>query len=126
MEKRLVVITGVGTVNPTGNTAAESWAAIRAGVCGIGPITHYDTSDMKVKLAGEVKNIDLAEKLGKREAKKMDRFTQLALVAADEAMADSGLDREQEDLSRCGVICSSGIGGFETVGDAYQRGSTRG
>ncbi len=126
MEKRRVVITGVGTVNPTGNTAAESWAAIRAGVCGIGPITHYDTSDMKVKLAGEVKNIDLAEKLGKREAKKMDRFTQLALVAADEAMADSGLDREQEDLTRCGVICSSGIGGFETVGDAYQRGSTRG
>ena len=103
MEKRRVVITGVGTVNPTGNTAAESWAAIRAGVCGIGPITHYDTSDMKVKLAGEVKNIDLAEKLGKREAKKMDRFTQLALVAADEAMADSGLDREQEDLTRCGV-----------------------
>lgn len=126
MDKRRVVITGMGTVNPIGNTVEESWAAAKAGECGIGPITRYDTSGMKVKLAGEVKNLDLDALLGKRECKKMDRFTQLALAAADQAMADSGLDREGEDLSRCGVICSSGIGGFETVGDAYQRGSTRG
>lgn len=126
MEKRRVVITGMGTVNPIGNTVAESWSAAKAGQCGIGPITRYDTSNQKVKLAGEVKNLDIDGLLGKRESKRMDRFTQLALVAADQAMADSGLESEQEDRSRCGVIFSSGIGGFETVGEAYERGLERG
>ena len=126
MDKRRVVITGMGTVNPIGNSVEESWTAAKAGTCGIGPITRYDTGGMKVKLAGEVKDLDPDALLGRRECRKMDRFTQLALIAADQAMADGGLDREREDLSRCGVICSSGIGGFETVGDAYQRGSTRG
>jgi len=126
MEKRRVVITGMGTVNPVGNSVAESWAAVKAGTCGIGPITRYDAAEMKVKLAGEVKNLDLDALLGKRETKKMDRFTQLSLAAADECMADAGLDREKENLDRCGVIFSSGIGGFETVGQAHQRGSERG
>ena len=126
MEKRTVVITGMGTVNPVGNTVAESWAAVRRGDCGVGPITHYDTADMKVKLACEVKNLDIDGLLGKREAKKMDRFTQLALIAADEGMADAGLDREQENLDRCGVLLSSGIGGFETVETAHRRGRDRG
>ncbi len=126
MEKRRVVITGMGTVNPVGNSVADSWAAVRAGTCGIGPITRYDTSNMKVKLAGEVKNLDADALLGRRETKKMDRFTQLALIAAGECMADSGLDREQEDLDRCGVLFSSGIGGFETVGEAHRRGESRG
>ena len=76
MEKRRVVITGMGTVNPVGNTVAESWAAVKAGACGIGAITWYDTSSMKVKLAGEVKGLEPAALLGRREAKKMDRFTQ--------------------------------------------------
>lgn len=123
MDKRRVVITGMGTVNPIGNSVEESWTAAKAGTCGIGPITRYDTGGMKVKLAGEVKDLDPDALLGRRECRKMDRFTQLALIAADQAMADGGLDREREDLSRCGVICSSGIGGFETVGDAYQRGA---
>ena len=126
MEKRRVVITGMGTVNPIGNSVAESWQAVKDGKCGIGPITRYDCSDMRVKLAGEVKNLDIDSVLGKREAKKMDRFTQFALIAAQQAMDDSGLDREREDLSRCGVICSSGIGGFETVGGAFLRGESRG
>ncbi len=126
MEKRRVVITGMGTVNPVGNSVAESWAAVKAGTCGIGPITRYDTTNMKVKLAGEVKNLDLDALLGKRETKKMDRFTQLSLAAAGECMSDAGLDREKENLDRCGVIFSSGIGGFETVGQAHQRGSERG
>ena len=116
----------MGTVNPVGNSVAESWAAVKAGTCGIGPITRYDAAEMKVKLAGEVKNLDLDALLGKRETKKMDRFTQLSLAAADECMADAGLDREKENLDRCGVIFSSGIGGFETVGQAHQRGSERG
>ena len=126
MEKRRVVITGMGTVNPIGNSVAESWQAVKDGKCGIGPITRYDCSDMRVKLAGEVKDLDIDSVLGKREAKKMDRFTQFALIAAQQAMDDSGLDREGEDLSRCGVICSSGIGGFETVSEAHRRGESRG
>ncbi|MCI8538010.1 MAG: beta-ketoacyl-ACP synthase II [Oscillospiraceae bacterium] len=126
MEKRRVVITGMGTVNPVGNTVAESWAAVKAGTCGIGPITRYDTSEMKVKLAGEVKGLDIDSLLGRRESKKMDRFTQLALIAAGECMASAGLDLEQENLDRCGVLFSSGIGGFETVGEAHHRGQARG
>ena len=107
MEKRRVVITGMGTVNPIGNTVAESWQAAKDGVCGIGPITRYDTSSMKVKLAGEVKNLDAEGILGKRECKRMDRFTQLAMVAAAEAMTDSGLETEKLNLERCGVLCSA-------------------
>jgi len=126
MDKRRVVITGMGTVNPVGNSVAESWAAVKAGTCGIGPITRYDTSDMKVKLAGEVKRLDIDGLLGRREAKKLDRFTQLSLAAADEAVRDAGLDRETENPDRCGVIFSSGIGGFETVGQAHKRGEERG
>ncbi len=126
MEKRRVVITGVGTVNPIGNSAAEAWAAAKAGKCGIGPITRYDTAGRKVKLAGEVKNFDPDTLLGRREARKMDRFTQLALAAADEAMASSGIDRGAEDLDRCGVLFASGIGGFATVEEAAQRAAERG
>lgn len=126
MERRRVVITGMGTVNPIGNTVEESWQAAKAGKCGIGPITRYDTSNQKVKLAGEVKDLDIGALLGKRDAKKMDRFTQLALVASDQAVADSGLEMEKENLDRCGVLFSSGIGGFETVGEAYERGLERG
>ena len=126
MEKRRVVITGMGTVNPIGNTVAESWEAVKAGKCGIAPITRYDTANQKVKLAGEVKNLDVDGLLGKRESKRMDPFTRFALIAADQAVADSGLDLEKEDLDRCGVLISSGIGGFETVGEAYERGMARG
>ncbi|MCF2596325.1 beta-ketoacyl-ACP synthase II [Pseudoflavonifractor phocaeensis] len=126
MEKRRVVITGMGTVNPIGNTVAESWEAVKAGKCGIAPITRYDTANQKVKLVGEVKNLDVDGLLGKRESKRMDPFTRFALIAADQAVADSGLDLEKEDLDRCGVLISSGIGGFETVGEAYERGLARG
>ncbi len=126
MEKRRVVITGMGTVNPVGNSVLESWAAVKAGRCGIGSITRYDTADMKVKLAGEVKGLDLDALLGRREIKKMDRFTQLALAAAGECVAGSGLDRDAERPDRCGVLVSSGIGGFETVGEAHRRGTERG
>ncbi len=126
MEKRRVVITGMGAVTPIGNSVSESWAGVRAGVCGIGPITLYDTSERKVKLAGEVKGLDTEGILGKRECKKMDRFTQFAMIAAEEAMADSGLNMDTEDRSRCGVLLGSGIGGFETVGDSYEKGLKRG
>ena len=81
-KKRRVVITGLGTVNPTGNTVAESWAAIKDGRCAVEPITAFDTADFKVKLAAEVKNFDPAERIDKREARKMARFTQFAVAAA--------------------------------------------
>ena len=76
-KKRRVVITGLGTVNPTGNTVAESWANIKAGRCAVGPITAFDTADFKVKLAAEVKDFDPAARIDKREARKMARFTSL-------------------------------------------------
>ena len=91
MEKRRVVITGLGTVNPLGNNTADSWAAAKAGKCGIGPITQFDTTDFKCKLAGEVKGFDPETIVDKKEARKMARFTVLALAAAAEAVADSGL-----------------------------------
>ena len=91
-KKRRVVITGLGTVNPTGNTVAESWAAVKAGRCAVGPITAFDTTDFKVKLAAEVKDFDPAERIDRREARKMARFTQFAVAAADEAIHDSGIE----------------------------------
>ena len=111
-KKRRVVITGLGTVNPTGNTVAESWANIKAGRCAVGPITAFDTADFKVKLAAEVKDFDPAARIDKREARKMARFTQFAVAAADEAVRDSGLALEEIDHTRFGVILSSGIGGL--------------
>ena len=90
MEKRRVVITGLGTVNSLGNNVSASWDAAMAGKCGIGPITQFDASEFKCKLAGEVKNFD-PDRRRQKEARKMARFTLLALAAATEAIADSGL-----------------------------------
>lgn len=126
MEKRRVVITGLGTVNPTGNTAPESWQAIRAGQCGIGPITAFDTAGFRVKLAGEVKGFDPAAVIDRREVKKLARFTQFALAAAAEAWADSGLDAAAENAARIGVIVSSGIGSLPTIEAEHLRGQQRG
>ena len=126
MEKRRVVITGLGTVNPTGNTVPESWDAVRRGMCGVGPITHYDTTDSKIKLAAEVKNFDPAERVDKREARKMARFTQFAVAAAVEAMADSGLDLEHTDTTRFATIISSGIGGLPTIEEEHAKGEAKG
>lgn len=124
--KRRVVITGMGTVNPIGNNTADSWAAAKAGKCGIAPITLYDTSEQKVKLAGEVKNLALEDYIEKRELRKMDRFTQLCIVSAKEAFADCGLDMEKEDAGRCGVIIASGIGGLGTIEAEHSKGLEKG
>ena len=85
MEKRRVVITGMGAVTPIGSTAEESWQAVRQGVCGIAPITAYDASAQKVKLAAEVKDFDPSAHIDKRELRHLDRYVQLALVSALEA-----------------------------------------
>ena len=91
MEKRRVLITGLGTVNPLGHNAADTWQAVRDGVCGIGPITRYDCSAQKVHLAAEVKDWDPTTVLDKKDVRHMSRYTQLAAAAAKEALADSGL-----------------------------------
>lgn len=122
MEKRRVVITGLGAVTPLGHTAQASFAAARQGACGIGEITAFDVSDNKAKLAAEVKNLRVEEHLDKKEARKLDRFTQFALIAAQEAMQDSGLQLEQEDRGRIGVSVSSGIGGLSAIEREHSKG----
>ena len=126
MEKRRVVITGMGAVTPLGHTVSETWEAARAGVCGIAPITLYDASSQKVSLAAEVKNFDPAKVLDKKEVRRMDRFSQFAMYAAAEAMADSGLDLEQEDTARIGVCVSSGVGGMQSFQNSCEVGESRG
>ena len=126
MEQRRVVITGLGAVTPLGLTAEDSWQAVRQGVCGIGPITHYDASAQKVKLAAEVKDFVPENYLGRPEAKRMARFTQFAVVAAKQALADAGFSAEQTDPDRCGVIVSSGIGGQAITESEHSRGMERG
>ena len=126
MEKRRVVITGLGTVNPLGNTAAASWAAARAGQCGIGPIMQFDTTGFKCTLAGEVKDFDPSGVIDRKEARKMARFTQMALAAAAEALADSGLEPAADDAAQIGVIVSSGIGSLPTIEEQALRGAEKG
>ena len=126
MERRRVVITGLGAVTPIGLTAGESWQAVKNGVCGIGPITHYDSAAQKVKLAAEVKGFDPEALLGRQESKRMGRFTQFAVAAAREALSDAGFSVEQADPDRCGVILSSGIGGQAITESEHSRGMERG
>ncbi len=113
--KRRVVITGMGTINPLGHNTQDTWENVKKGVCGIDRITQIDTSEFKVKIAGEVKDYNPDEYLDKKEAKRMDRYTQFAMIAAKEAFADSGLDMTKENPLRCGTIVSSGIGGLKTI-----------
>lgn len=126
MERRRVVITGLGAVTPIGLTAGESWQAVKNGVCGIGPITHYDPAVQKVKLAAEVKGFDPEALLGRQESKRMGRFTQFAVAAAREALSDAGFSVEQADADRCGVILSSGIGGQAITEAEHSRGLEKG
>ena len=126
MEKRRVVITGVGTVNPLGHDVPGAWKAVRDGVCGIAPITLYDAAAQKVHLTAEVKEWDPTAVLDKKEVRHMSRFTQFAMVSAKEAMADSGLDLEHVDRTRCGVIVSSGIGGIAMTETEQMRCSEKG
>lgn len=114
MELKRVVVTGIGTISPVGSNAKETWENVVNGVCGIDLITLYDTTNFKTRFACEVKNFDAEKYFDRKEAKRIDRFTQFALIAADEAVKDSGIDLESIDRSRAGVIWSSGIGGVET------------
>ncbi len=115
MERRRVVVTGMGIICPTGNTVDEAWTNAAAGKTGIGPITRFDTSHLENHFGGEVKNFNPEEILGRREARRTDRVTQLGLYAARQAMADSGLVITEENRYDVGCVMGSGIGGIETI-----------
>lgn len=114
MEKR-VVVTGMGAITPIGNNVEEYFEGIVNGKCGIDNITLFDTESFKVKIAAEVKNYDAEEYLDKRVAKRLDRFTQFAIVAAREAYKDSGINEENTDMEKVATIVGSGIGGLGTI-----------
>lgn len=126
MSKRRVVVTGLGTVCPVGNDVETMWESIKNGVCGIDEITHFDPTDFKVKLAGEIKNLNVEDYINKKEAKRLDRFTQLAMIASKQAYQDSKLNIEEIDANRFGVILSSGIGGLQTIEDEKEKGMKKG
>jgi 3-oxoacyl-[acyl-carrier-protein] synthase II len=115
--RRRVVVTGLGTVNPIGLSVPEYWRNLLAGKSGIGPITLLDATDFKVKFAGEPKGFDPTGIVEARELRRLDRFTQYAMVSAREALADSGLDLAKLDPDRAGVILGTGIGGIDEFQD---------
>ncbi|NYF23984.1 beta-ketoacyl-ACP synthase II [Sporosarcina sp. JAI121] len=114
MEKRRVVVTGIGAVSPVGNSAEESWKAVLEGRSGIGPLTRLDRDQFPVKVAAEVKEFDIEEYVSRKDARKMDRFTHYALASSIMAMKDANLELEGELALRTGVWIGSGIGGMET------------
>lgn len=115
MNNRRVVVTGLGAITPIGNNVENFWKGIKEGTCGIDEITLFDTSNFKAKLAGEVKNYNPEDILDKKSAKRLDRFSQFAVIASKEAMKDSGITEENTDMTRVGAIISSGIGGIKTI-----------
>jgi len=114
MELKRVVVTGLGALTPIGNTIDEFWKGLISGKSGAAPITHFDATNFKTRFACEVKNFNPTDFLDRKEARKMDKFTQYAMVASQEAIDDSGLDFEKENKDRVGVIWGAGIGGLET------------
>src|SRR6478672_3689069 len=114
MQLKRVVVTGIGALTPIGNNLQDYWEGLKNGVSGADYITQFDASKFKTRFACEVKNFDPTRFLDKKEARKIDRFTQLALVASDMAMADAGLHKENIDPDRIGVVFGSGIGGITT------------
>lgn len=114
MELKRVVVTGLGALSPLGNTAPETWEALKSGKSGAAPITHFDASKFKTQFACEVKNFKATDFIDRKEARKMDLYEQYALVAAMEAVKDSGMDLEAEDKNRIGVVLGVGIGGIHT------------
>lgn len=114
MELKRVVVTGMGALTPVGNTAPETWENLKKGVSGAGPITHFDASKFKAQFACEVKNFKVTDHIDRKEARKMDLYEQYAIVAAREAVADSGMDLDAVDKNRIGVILGVGIGGIHT------------
>lgn len=114
MELKRVVVTGLGALTPIGNNIEEYWEGLVNGKSGAAPITHFDAEKFKTQFACEVKNFDITQHMNRKEARKLDKFAQYAMVAADEAILNSKLDLEKTDKTRVGVIWGAGIGGIET------------
>lgn len=117
MELKRVVVTGLGALTPIGNNTAETWESLQKGVSGAGPITQFDASKFKTQFACEVKGFDPLQYFDRKEVRKYDRYAQLSLVAATEAVTDSAMDLEKEDLNQIGVIFAAGIGGIRSFED---------
>ena len=126
MDKRRVVITGVGAVTPVGNTADEFWAALIAGRSGIGPITRFDSTGYATRIAGELKGFDPLKYIDRKDDRKFDLFLKYAVACAVMAVEDAGLRTERLDAARFGVLVGSGIGGIETLLDNYETLRTKG
>lgn len=124
--KRRVVITGVGIISPIGNNIQEVWKNAKQGMCGIDFIKSYDTSNQKVKLAGEIKGLDISKYIDKKDARKYAKFTQLAIIAAREAIEDSKLKIDESNSSKIGVMISSGIGGLDVIMQEHIKGMEKG
>ena len=114
MDKRRVAVTGLGAVTPLGNSVPEFWDHLVAGVSGVGPITVFDASEFPTHFAAEVKDFNADERVGKKEARRLDRFSQYAIAAAVEAIADAGFPDDPELRDRIGAVTGSGIGGIQT------------
>lgn len=114
MELKRVVVTGLGAVTPVGNSPEETWKNLVAGKSGAAPITHFDASLFKTQFACEVKDLNVNDWIDRKEARKLDRYTQLAMISAMQGVKDSGIDLEKEDLNRIGVVYGVGIGGIKT------------
>ncbi|MBR5689310.1 MAG: beta-ketoacyl-ACP synthase II [Prevotella sp.] len=117
MELKRVVVTGLGAVTPVGNSVEEMWKNLLDGVSGAAPITHFDSSKCKTHFACEVKDLDIIEWIDRKEARKLDRYTQIAMISAMQAVKDSGMDLEKVDKNRIGVVYGVGIGGIKTFED---------
>ncbi len=120
VEKRRVVITGLGIVSPVGSTIEEAWASVTTGKSGVKPLTRLNADDYPTKVAAEIRDFDPEQFMEKKDARKMDRFTQYAVAAAKMAIADANLDINDENASRIGVWIGSGIGGMETFENQYR------
>lgn len=120
MELKRVVVTGLGALTPIGNSVDDYWNGLIAGKSGAAPIQQFDASKFKTQFACEVKNFDVNDHLDRKEARKLDQFSQYAMVSASEAMADSGLMDANPNVDRIGVIWGSGIGGLKTFQDECQ------
>ena len=117
MELKRVVVTGLGAVTPVGNTPEETWENLLAGKSGAAPITHFDTTNFKTKFACEVKDLNINEWIDRKEARKLDRYTQLAMIAAMQGVKDANIDLETEDLNNVGVVFGVDLGGSSIIKD---------
>ena len=115
LQKRKVVVTGLGVLAPNGNTTSEYWKALTAGKSGIGPIESFDASDLSVRIAGELKDFDPQSFFDRKELRKLDPFTIYHLVSSEEAIKNSSIDFDKTDGDRIGVIIGTGIGGIQTL-----------